>query len=278
MWYTYYVTPFEATQNNEGGFFMPERKTNFELFLDKVGSGGIKSIALDYATSDTFTTLRSLADAYNVSESIVSQSIKYAIEHCLITYQQSISIKEKARRNQLRHIKDGQSWSAPSDSYYEEVLANRKKFVNTLRDERMLKVVDFYINNPKLNINVISESLGFSPEEINILLRNAICYCVANNDQAIRIAKISIDKRPTESEKRKTRDFLDAYSSFRKAYSKILSEISEVEYHIQIFDETHIDEEDAPSRTDLENQLFYLQEERKKYDNYFTPKEQLFII
>ena len=92
-----------------------DRKKNFTEFFSARGTIGVRDIATEYATTDSFTTLEKISEEHHLTRSAVSKIIQYAFENCLITYKLCIAIKDKAHQNQVRHLKKGEKGTPPSD-------------------------------------------------------------------------------------------------------------------------------------------------------------------
>ncbi len=242
-----------------------DRNKSFTTFLKEKGVGGIKLVALDYATNDAFTTIDALADVYNLSPVTISKIIRYAIENCVITYQMCIRIKEKAHLNQVRHITKGNRRHTPSDSYYDELLENRKANLCKMRDGKVVDVYKFYIYNPTLSAVVIASSFGLSVQELSILLRNAIIFGAASDSEVNEIIEVALSKKHSIAEKERAKKTFEEYLVHRRNYAAIQAKIREVEFHIDSFDTFHVEEADGQTKEELEAQIKALQEKADKY-------------
>ncbi len=98
----------------------------------------ITDVALDYATSQDDVTITVLSEKYDISYSTVRACIRYAVIHCLVHFTDVKKMKNKAHRNQVRHIQNPEkSIVTSSDKYYNKLICKRRfNFVKAL-DEKL---------------------------------------------------------------------------------------------------------------------------------------------
>lgn len=163
------------------------KKMNFKGFIEKFDIEGIISITYAYAYGSYRVTIKGISDEFNVTESAVKNCIKYAIVHCIVSYQTALVIKKKAHCKQASHIKSNSN-QTPSDKYYDRILEQRLEFVSKIRDDEILEIITYFlasINN--LSINEITETIGYSEKELKVLLKNAINYKLVDAEVAAKI-------------------------------------------------------------------------------------------
>ncbi len=109
--------------------FSEIKKNNFNL---------ITEIALDYATSEDDVTLTVLSEKYNISYSTVRSCIRYAVIHCLVYFTDVRKMKNKAHRNQVRHIQNPKGEVVTSsDKYYARLIYNRRFNLARILDKKI---------------------------------------------------------------------------------------------------------------------------------------------
>lgn len=98
----------------------------------------IADVALDYASSDDDVTLTVLSEKYNISYSTVRSCIRYAVIHCLVHFTEVRKMKNKAHRNQVRHIKNHKGEIVTSsDKYYARLIFNRRFNLASILDKKV---------------------------------------------------------------------------------------------------------------------------------------------
>lgn len=163
------------------------KKMNFKGFIEKFGIEGIISVTSAYAYGSYTVTIKGISDEFNATESAVKSCIKYAIIHCIVSYQTALVIKQKAHCKQASHIKTNSN-QTPSDKYYDRILEQRLKFVNSIRDDEILEIITYYLASVNtLSINEITENIGYSEKELKVLLKNAVNYKLIDAEIATKI-------------------------------------------------------------------------------------------
>ena len=166
-------------------------KMSFKTFSEKFGIEGIISVTHAYAHGSYMVTIKGISDEFHLTESAVKNCFKYAIIHCICSYQTALIIKQKAHNKQASHIKITSS-ETPSDKYYNRVLEQRLEFVNSMRDDEILEIITYYLASVNtLSINEIIETIGYSDKELKVLLNNAIEYKLVDFEVATRIKHTS---------------------------------------------------------------------------------------
>lgn len=245
-----------------------ERKLSFKKFLEQNGESGVKAIATDYGTTNVFKTIELISEENNISKNAVSSCIAYAIENCSISYNLCMAIKKKAHLNQVRHIGKVYNNPLPSDIYYDELLDKRRVFVRKIRGEKMRQVVEFYISNPYLSSKNVADALGYSLQEFSIILRNAIIFGVATDEESDSIIKTSLNKNRYSWKRNKDKEVLDKYLYYRHIYSAKCEEILVTQYQIENYDASKIPDE-GETLEELKEKLKKLQEELQDFENIF---------
>ena len=213
-----------------------EERTTFSELLKLEGDNGIRRIAVAYGSSGCFDTMEVIAEREGVSNSCVSKCIRYAFENCLISHQMCQNIVSKAHNAQVRHINKGERMS-PSDRYYIGLLQSRMEYIRNMRDERVTKVVAYYINNSSWSASRLATSLGYSARELNLILKVAIVCGIASDTDVKKIIDISIKKRKTFSDREKIKKVLNEYALTRDQYLLIKNRIKHTEELIRTFDD-----------------------------------------
>lgn len=163
------------------------KKMNFKGFIEKFDIEGIISITYAYAYGSYTVTIKGISDEFNVTESAVKNCIKYAIVHCIVSYQTALVIKQKAHCKQANHIKNNLN-QTPSDKYYDRILEQRLEFVSKIRDDEILEIITYFLASiNSLSINEITETIGYSEKELKVLLKNAINYKLVDAEVAAKI-------------------------------------------------------------------------------------------
>lgn len=190
-------------------------KRNFKDFFEKSGVTGVKNVALTYAHGNDTVTFSSISDSFMITERAVQHCIKHAIINCICSYKEALLIKEKAHRNQLKHMKET-SVRTTSDKYYEGILRKRLEFVKELPDERVIEVVYLYMANPNLSCKEIADSLNLSSKEANVLLIKAITSGIIDERTIHNIVAISLMKSKTIAEFDSRCEYFKKLNDFRK--------------------------------------------------------------
>lgn len=163
------------------------KKMNFKGFIEKFDIEGIISITYAYAYGGYTVTIKGISDEFKVTESLVKNCIKYAIIHCIVSYQTALVIKQKAHCKQANHIKNNSN-QTPSDKYYDRILEQRLEFVSKIRDDEILEIITYFLASiNSLSINEITETIGYSEKELKVLLKNAINYKLVDAEVAAKI-------------------------------------------------------------------------------------------
>ena len=232
---------------------------NFSQYTKRYGEDGIRRVALEYATSDYFTTIDKVAEGHGITVSAVKSIIAYAITHCLISYQMCLDIKKKAHGNQSRHIHKGERKPSPSDQYYDKLINERIPFIRAIRGDRAKRAVEFYVNNPDHSIEFIANALGFSVQEADILLRNSIIFGIADDEEVSSILEIAVNKKPYP-DKKSAKEAIEKYISYRNDYAARKLSISVLQYNLEYND-------------DVSSQIELLEYQIDSYDSYFISGE-----
>lgn len=162
-------------------------KMNFKDFFKKFGIEGIKTVTYYYAYGSYTVTIKGISDELNITESAVKNCIKYAIIHCIVSYQTAVLIKQKAHNKQANHM-EIKSSETPSDKYYNNIFQLRLEYINSMRDDEILEVITYYLASVNtLSINEIIETVGYSEKELKVLLTNAIDYKLVDDEIATKI-------------------------------------------------------------------------------------------
>ena len=100
------------------------KKMNFNDFFEKFGVYGIRNVTIAYACENDAITYSILSERYGITRNAVQHCIEYSITNCLVNYKVAILAKNKAHRNQIKHMPKN-SIRTSSDRYYEELLNKR---------------------------------------------------------------------------------------------------------------------------------------------------------
>ena len=190
-------------------------KRNFKDFFEKSGVAGVKNVALSYAYGNDTVTFSSISDNFSITERAVQHCIKHAIINCICSYKDALLIKEKAHRNQLKHMKET-SVRTTSDKYYESILRKRLEFIKNIPDERVIEFVYLYMSNPNLSCKEIANSLNFSSKEVNAILIKAITSGIIDEKTIHNIVAISLMKSKTIAEFDSRCEYFKKLNKFRK--------------------------------------------------------------
>ena len=112
-----------------------DRGGNFEAFMKKCGISGIRDVALTYATQNDLVTYDVISEKYQITKSVVRRCIEYAIIYSLVDYNVALKAREKAHRNQIKHMTRYAVFTK-SDRYYEGLFQKRLAYEETLPDAR----------------------------------------------------------------------------------------------------------------------------------------------
>lgn len=167
--------------------------TNFETFLKSSGLKGVREVALVYALEGDTTTIDEVMVRYRLSKRAVRHCIKLAIVECLIDYATAIMIKQKAHRNQAKHLKETSVYTK-SDAYFDKLLRERAKYIETLPEEKIYDIAYLYMANPKMPVKELAKELNLSYEELNIILKKAITDNIVEDGIVSTIEANSISK------------------------------------------------------------------------------------
>jgi hypothetical protein len=196
---------------------MGKNGLTFSELFKRQGEHGIARIATAYASTGCFDTMEAIAAREGVSSACVSKCVKYAIENALISHQMCSSIIKKAHNAQVRHI-DREERESPSDRYYRKLMATRREYLKSMRDERVNQVVEYYINNSQWDIGRVASSMGYSIGEVNLIMKVAIICGIATRDQVEQVKKISLSKARSSADSARTRKLLNEYVALREEY------------------------------------------------------------
>lgn len=233
---------------------MGEKKRSFKEFLSASGNDGVKKVAIEYATENDTVTFSDLSDKYNLSSSGLKNLIEYAIVNCIISYKVALFIKGKAHRNQLRHCKKNVN-KTPSDVYYQNLFNKRFSFVKNFDNEKVISIVDFYVNNRHLSANTVAESLGLSLKELNIVLKKAIIFDIIDDEKVADLKKASLAKVEF-SNSSFVLEIFKKYDKLRAFYKFLNSKIAQTEFQLQTYDSfVSADEAMEHTKSDLEKEL-----------------------
>ena len=210
-----------------------KKKRSFNAFLTAEGTDGVKKVAIEYATENDTVTFVYLEDKYNLSSTAIKKVIDYAITNCIVSYQIATVIREKSRRNQLRHCKSGNS-TTPSDEYYAKLLQKRLKVVKNFDNEKVLKAVECYLQNPHLTASSVASSLGFSSKELNVLLKKAIIFNIVDDKKVVEIERVSANKNPIIAPEY---ELFKCYEMKRKYYKYLNAKIAELQFQLESYDD-----------------------------------------
>lgn len=162
-------------------------KMSFKDFREKFDIEGIISDTHAYAYGSYMVTIKGISDEFHLTESAVKNCIKYAIIHCIVSYQTALVIKQKAHCKQASHIKTNSN-QTPSDKYYDRILEQRLEFVSSIRDDEVLEIITYYLASVNtLSIDEITETIGYSNKELKVLLKNAINYKLVDAEIAAKL-------------------------------------------------------------------------------------------
>ena len=211
-----------------------EERTTFSELLKRSGDNGIRRIAVAYGSSSCFVTMDVIAEQEGVTESCVSKCIKYAFENLLISYQMCQNIINKAHNAQVRHINKGER-SSPSDRYYKGLMESRMRYIMNMRDERVNKVVTYYIQNSSWSAVRLATSMGYSAREMNTIIKIAIVCGIATNDEVSKIIEVSKRKRKIPSDRERVEKVLNDFVLIREHYQLVKSRIKHTEEQIRTF-------------------------------------------
>lgn len=231
---------------------MAARRKGFTKFRQSEGDEGIRRVAVDYAVSDVFSNMEEIAEKYGINEEGLREAIAFAIENCLITHKLALECKKKANFNQRRHIRKNDKVLA--DEYYDKILAKRREYVKSIRDERVLKLVEFYISCARFSLTEIADAVGFSIEELNDILKNAIVFELVSDEAAQRIIDTATKKAYASKKERVVTTF-NRYLEYRRTHKELVEAIQYYEFQVDTYDSSRIDEEGAPSKDELESRL-----------------------
>lgn len=103
----------------------------FKEYMHKNGNAGITSVALDYACERDAITYDVISQKYCISKSAVKNCIEYCIIYCLIDLEDAIKAKNKAHRNQLKHI-SRYAVRTQSDYYYDKLFKQRLEYIESI--------------------------------------------------------------------------------------------------------------------------------------------------
>ncbi len=244
---------------------MAARRKGFTKFRNEEGEDGIRKLALEYATTNIFDKMEVIAVRNDISDLGLREAIAYAIEPCLISYQLCTMCKSKAYMNQALHISSRSE--APANQYYDDLFEKRLAYVKTFRDERVTLVVQFYIRASRFNLKFIADSLGYSQKEVNVILKNAIIFGVASDEEVKKITEIAIRKANYRNREAMVTTFKQ-YKEYRDTYKRLVENYQFYDFQVSTYDDVHF-EDDAPSKEDLESRLEASRKALKEFEELF---------
>ena len=205
-------------------------------------------------------TRKTVAEKYDMSLSAVSKLIDEGIAECILSYHTSEMIRDKTLRIQSRHIRGGKV-SLNTERHYKDLFKKRIEYVRSLKVKRAQEIVNLYM---ECYVGVISKMTGFSPVEINIILRNCIIYGIVSLDDTKKMMEIAVKRAPKE--KKNVEREIERYVRLRDEYASITSQIEMYEYQI----ETAENQEFELSRVDFfEERLASLKKQRDDFRRYY---------
>ena len=81
------------------------KKNDFKTFFKNSGVNGIRNVTLAYALEADSTTFDVLSERYGITRRSVRHCIEHCIINCIVDYDTAMQVKEKAHRNQMKHMK-----------------------------------------------------------------------------------------------------------------------------------------------------------------------------
>ena len=204
---------------------------------------------------------KTVAEKYEMSLSAVSKLIDEGISTCILSYHTSEMIRDKTLRIQSRHIR-GDKVSLNTERHYKDLFKKRIEYVRKeLEVKRVKEIVNLYM---EYHVGVISKITGFSPVEINIILRNCIIYGIVSLDDAKKMMEIAIQRAPKEKKETVKRE-IEMYLRLRAEYASIISQIEMYEHHLK-----SVDQDFEVSREDVfEKKLDSLKKQKKEFRKYY---------
>lgn len=205
-------------------------------------------------------TRKTVAEKYDMSPSAVSKLIDEGISKCILSYRTSEMIRDKTLRIQSRHIREGKI-SLNTERHYNDLFRKRIEYVRRLTVKRAKDIVNLYM---EYYVGVISKITGFSPVEINIILRNCIIYGIVSLDDAKKMMEIAIQRAPKEKKETVKRE-IEMYLRLRAEYASIISQIEMYEHHLK-----SVDQDFEVSREDVfEKKLDSLKKQKKEFRKFY---------
>ena len=194
-------------------------RRNYETFYKDSGVAGIKNVARAYAFEADTTTFDVLSERFNITNRAVRHCIEHAIVNCMIDYESSVLIKEKAHRNQTKHMNKS-SVRTLSDKYYEELFRRRLAYVRKLSNEKVIEIAHLYMANHNVPIKEIARSLNLSSKEVNIVLVRAITNNLVEEYVIRTIYSIALMKSKSIPEFNSRYDYFEKLETVRKSVTK----------------------------------------------------------
>lgn len=105
--------------------------TGLKKFIKEIGVNVAKDVALSYAYENDFVTYDELSIMYGIKKDAVRKCIEYCIIYCIIELGDAIAAKNKAHRNQIKHM-PRYSVRTKSDDFYDKLFAQRLKYIKYL--------------------------------------------------------------------------------------------------------------------------------------------------
>ena len=234
------------------------KKYNKEEALKVYGQELYFDVAEEYLKDGR--TRKTVAEKYDMSLSAVSKLIDEGISTCILSYHTSEMIRDKTLRIQSRHIRGGKV-SLNTERHYKDLFKKRIEYVRSLKVKRAQEIVNLYM---EYYVGVISKMTGFSPVEINIILRNCIIYGIVSLDDTKKMMEIAVKRAPKE--KKNVEREIERYVRLRDEYASITSQIEMYEYQL----ETAEKQEFELSRVDFfEERLASLKKQRDDFRRYY---------
>lgn len=206
-------------------------------------------------------TRKTVAEKYDMSPSAVSKLIDEGISECILSFHTSEMIRDKTFRIQSRHIREGKI-SLNTERHYNDLFKKRIEYVRKeIKVKRAKEIVNLYM---EYDVKFISKMTGFSPVEINIILRNSIIYGTVSLDDAKKMMEIAI-KRASKEKKETVKREIERYLRLRSEYASIISQIEMYEHHLK-----SVDQDFEVSREDtFEKELDLLKKRKKEFQKFF---------
>lgn len=234
------------------------KKYNKEEALKVYGQELYFDVAEEYLKDGR--TRKTVAEQYNMSPSAVSKLIDEGIAECILSYHTSEMIRDKTLRIQSRHIRGGKV-SLNTERHYKDLFKKRIEYVRSLNVKRAQEIVNLYM---ECYVGVISKITGFSPVEINIILRNCIIYGIVSLDDTKKMMEIAVKRAPKE--KKDVEREIERYVRLRDEYASITSQIEMYEYQLKLAE----DQEFELSReVFFEERLASLKKQRDDFRRYY---------